>query len=43
MLERNGNPDVLTLLSNLNNDLVFTPPNIAYQMLDNLPTEIWTN
>ena len=37
----NYNPDVLTCLANLSNDEVFTPPNIANQMLDLLPTEIW--
>lgn len=35
------NPDVLTCLANLSNDEVFTPPNIANQMLDLLPAEIW--
>lgn len=37
----NYNPDVLTCLANLSNDEVFTPPNIANQMLDLLPEEIW--
>ena len=37
----NYNPDVLTCLANLSNDEVFTPPNIANQMLDTLPPEIW--
>ena len=37
----NYNPDVLTCLANLSNDEVFTPPNIANQMLDLLPQEIW--
>lgn len=35
------NPDVLTCLANLSNDEVFTPPNIANQMLDLLPLDIW--
>lgn len=35
------NPDVLTCLANLSNDEVFTPPDIANQMLDMLPEEIW--
>lgn len=35
------NPDVLTCLANLSNDEVFTPPEIANQMLDLLPAEIW--
>ena len=37
------NPDVLTCLANLSNDEVFTPPNIANQMLDTLPPKIWRN
>lgn len=38
---QNYNPDVLSCLANLSNDEVFTPPNIANQMLDLLPPEIW--
>jgi len=37
------NPDVLSCLSNLSNDEVFTPPDIANQMLDLLPQELFTN
>ncbi len=37
----NYNPDVLSCLANLSSDEVFTPPNIANQMLDLLPPEIW--
>lgn len=37
------NPDVLTCLANLSNDEVFTPPEIANQMLDMLPQEIFSN
>ncbi len=37
----NYNPDILTCLTNLSNDEVFTPPQIANQMLDLLPQEIW--
>lgn len=33
---RNRNPDVLTCIANLSNDEVFTPPEFANQMLDNL-------
>ncbi len=41
-LNRNSyNPDVLSCLANLSNDEVFTPPEIANQMLDMLPGEIW--
>ena len=35
------NPDVLTCLANLSNDEVFTPPELANQMLDMLPEELW--
>lgn len=41
LYEKNYNPDVLTCLSNLSNDEVFTPPSVANQMLDLLPKEIW--
>jgi len=37
----NYNPDVLSCLANLSSDEVFTPPNIANQVLDMLPAEIW--
>lgn len=37
----NYNPDVLTCLANLSNDEVFTPPQMANNMLDLLPPEIW--
>jgi site-specific DNA-methyltransferase (adenine-specific) len=37
---RNRNPDVLTCIANLSNDEVFTPPELANQMLDVL-TEAW--
>ena len=49
MPENNGlfgtiyNPDVLTCLSNLSNDEVFTPPEIANQVLDMLPQELFRN
>lgn len=33
---RNRNPDVLTCIANLSNDEVFTPPELANQMLDTL-------
>ena len=33
---RNRNPDVLTCIANLSNDEVFTPPELANQMLDML-------
>ena len=37
---RNRNPDVLTCIANLSNDEVFTPPELANQMLDTL-TKAW--
>lgn len=37
---RNRNPDVLTCIANLSNDEVFTPPDLANQMLDML-THAW--
>lgn len=37
---RNRNPDVLTCIANLSNDEVFTPPELANQMLDML-AESW--
>lgn len=37
------NPDVLSCLTNLSNDEVFTPPEIANQMLDMLPQELFEN
>lgn len=35
------NPDVLSCLANLSSDEVFTPPELANQILDNLPKSIW--
>ena len=37
------NPDVLTCISNLSNDEVFTPPSIANAMLDLLPQELFSD
>lgn len=37
------NPDVLECLANLSNDEVFTPPEIANQMIDLLPEELFSN
>lgn len=36
----NHNPDILTCLANLSNDEVFTPPELANQVLDLIPL-IW--
>ena len=43
LLDQMYKPDVLTCLSDLSNDEVFTPPAIANQMLDLLPKEIWND
>jgi site-specific DNA-methyltransferase (adenine-specific) len=37
------NPDVLSCLANLSSDEVFTPPQVANQMLDLLPSELWSD
>jgi len=37
------NPDVLSCIANLSSDEVFTPPQLANQMLDMLPDELWSN
>ncbi|MBQ0007799.1 MAG: Eco57I restriction-modification methylase domain-containing protein [bacterium] len=37
------NPDVLSCITNLSNDEVFTPPEIANKMLDLLPQELFEN
>ena len=39
----NYNPDILSCLSNLSSDEVFTPPEIANDMLDMLPQELFRN
>ncbi len=41
MSKLNYNPDVLSCLANLSNDEVFTPPQLANQMLDMLPQELF--
>ncbi|MBU0684092.1 MAG: Eco57I restriction-modification methylase domain-containing protein, partial [Candidatus Omnitrophica bacterium] len=44
MQDRNNyNPDVLSCLANLSSDEVFTPPQLANQILDLLPKEIWSD
>ncbi|WEV52530.1 Eco57I restriction-modification methylase domain-containing protein [Bifidobacterium sp. ESL0704] len=40
---KNYNPDVLSCLANLSNDEVFTPPSLANRVLDQLPTDLWSN
>ena len=37
------NPDVLTCLANLSSDEVFTPPQLANQVLDLLPADLWSD
>lgn len=37
----NHNPDILTCLANLSNDEVFTPPELANQVLDLIPEDFW--
>ena len=37
---RDRNPDILTCIANLSNDEVFTPPELANQMLDSI-TRAW--
>lgn len=37
------NPDVLSCLANLSSDEVFTPPQLANQILDTLPKNIWSD
>ncbi len=43
LIKKNYNPDVLELLANLSSDEVFTPPEIANQVLDLLPQELFKN
>ena len=43
MLSGSYNPDVLTCIANLSSDEVFTPPQIANQVLDLLPANLWND
>lgn len=43
LFEQAYNPDVLSCIANLSNDEVFTPPEIANQVLDMLPHDLWSN
>jgi len=43
MAQTSYNPDVLSCLANLSNDEVFTPPNLVNDILDQLPSELWSN
>ena len=40
---RDYNPDVLSCISNLSNDEVFTPPDVVNDILDRLPSDLWSN
>jgi len=39
----NHNPDVLSCIANLSSDEVFTPPQRVNQILDLLPTDLWSD
>jgi len=41
MTNSHYNPDVLSCLANLSSDEVFTPPQLANEILEHLPKEIW--
>lgn len=41
MFNSSYNPDVLSCIANLSSDEVFTPPQLANQILDLLPEELW--
>jgi site-specific DNA-methyltransferase (adenine-specific) len=41
--ENNYNPDVLSCIANLSSDEVFTPPQLANQILDMLPADLWSD
>ncbi len=41
MPQNNYNPDVLSCLANLSSDEVFTPPQMADDILDMLPAKLW--
>ena len=36
-------PDILDCIANLSSDEVFTPPEVANQVLDLLPKELWSD
>ena len=40
-MKNRHNPDVLNCLANLSSDEVFTTPELANQLLNNLPKEIF--
>jgi len=36
-------PDILDCIANLSSDEIFTPPDVANELLDLLPSEVWSN
>jgi len=43
MINVNYNPDILSCLANLSTDEVFTSPLLVNEILDSLPSDLWTN
>jgi site-specific DNA-methyltransferase (adenine-specific) len=43
MIQTHYNPDVLSCLANLSNDEVFTPPGLVNDILNLLPSKLWSN
>lgn len=43
MFNSSYNPDVLSCIANLSSDEVFTPPQLANQILDLLPDKLWSD
>lgn len=41
--DKSYNPDVLSCIANLSSDEVFTPPRLVNQILDMLPSKIWSD
>jgi site-specific DNA-methyltransferase (adenine-specific) len=39
----NNQPDILEVIADLSNDEVFTPPRLANQVLDLLPSKLWSD
>ncbi len=43
LVNKEYTPDILETISNLSSDEVFTPPDLANQLLDTLPEDLWKN
>tara|TARA_Y100000589_G_C26810037_1_gene489448 strand:+ start:213 stop:443 length:231 start_codon:yes stop_codon:yes gene_type:complete len=43
MFDKIYNPNLFTCFTNLSEDDVYTPPEFANKLLDELPQEIWQN